>query len=340
MANKDILSQEEVDALLGLDLEEMGDLPDSRGTVREVDIANMARVVRSTFPAMESINERVGRGLRDIIFSLFRKTAGVEVEGVSHKSFADYIYGLYVPTALNVIRVLPLRGYGILAFDPRLIYQLVDFYYGGKGVLYTKVEGRDFTGMEQRLIKDLCSEICGLLTEAWKSVAEIAFEYSHAEVHRRSANILSPKEAVVVSTFNLELDTGEPGYIHVALPYSMLEPIRSTLDSPVQASDDGSGQRWQKALNYHVRDICLPVRCELTRFEADLTALLRWKVGQILPIEMQTVLDLKSEGLPIATGTFGVSNEKNALRITEVKAPLPVFDSSNILQYQAERAQS
>lgn len=337
MANKDILSQEEVDALLGMDLEGLDDQAISAGEARDVDIANMARVVRSTFPALESINERVGRGLREIIFSQFRRTVGVEIEGISRKSFADYIYGLYVPTALNVVRVVPLRGYGILAFDPRLIYQLVDYYYGGRGALYTKVEGRDFTGMENRLIKELSSSICQLLSEAWKPVAEVEFEYSHAEVHRRSANILSLKEAVVVSTFYLELDSGEPGYVHIALPYSMLEPIRSTLDSPVQASEDGSGERWKNALNYHVREITLPIRCELTRFKSDLAKLLGWKVGQILPLEMPQSFDLTSEGLPLATGTFGVSNEKNALRIAEVKAPLPSFDSTTVDLTQTRR---
>lgn len=329
MAGQDILSQEEVDALLGMGEESLGEGGTPAGEVREIDLANHERVVRSRLPALELINERIARGLRDIVFQLFRRGVAIDNQGVTTQSFADYIYSLYVPTALNVVRLSPLRGFGIVALDPRLVFRLVDYFFGGSGLLYAKVEGRDFTGTEQRLIRLLVERICALMAEAWKPVVDLDVTYSHPEVHRRSANILSPKEVVVVSTFTLELETGDPGYVHIALPYSMLEPIRALLDSPVPATRDGTDKRWAAALRRDVRSVSVPIRAELARFESTLTQLLQWAPGDVLPIEMPEFLELEVEGMPMAAGRFGISNEKNALRIEAVYEPESAFDAVN-----------
>lgn len=328
MAGQDILSQDEVDALLGMDGDDLGDRAAAPGEVREIDLANHERVVRSRLPALETINDRISRGLRDLIFSLFRRGAAVSNEGIITQTFADYIYSLYVPTALNVVRVAPLRGFGIIAIDPRLVFRLVDFFFGGTGTLYSKVEGRDFTATEQRLIRLVVERICGLMTECWKPVVEVDVEYSHPEVHRRSANILNQKEVVVVSSFSLELETGEPGYIHITLPYTMLEPIQALLDAPVPASRDQADNRWSASLRRDVRNVSVPIRAELVSFRSSLSKLLTWRAGDVLPIDLPELIDLEVEGLPLASGRFGISNERNALRIEKVHEPESAWDSS------------
>ena len=322
MANQEILSQEEVDALLGLEGGDLGDAPRlGAGEVREIDIANHERVVRSSLPGLETINDRISRGLRDLIFGLFRRGAAVSNDGVKTQSFADYIYSLYVPTSLNVIRVSPLRGFGIVAIDPRLVFRLVDYFFGGSGILYSKVEGRDFTGTEQRLIRLIVERICSLMKECWDPVIELDVEYSHPEVHRRSANIFNQKEVVVVSSFSLELETGDPGYVHITLPYTMLEPIQSVLDSAVPASRDQSDTRWGTSLRRDLREVSVPVRAELAEFQSTLADLLFWAPGDVLPIDLPEMVDLEVEGLALASGRYGVSNDRNALRIERVKEP-------------------
>jgi flagellar motor switch protein FliM len=326
MAGQDILSQDEVDALLGMDGDDLGDRGPAPGEVREIDLANHERVVRSRLPALETINERISRSLRDLIFNLFRRGAAVSNEGLVTQTFADYIYSLYVPTSLNVVRLTPLRGFGIVAIDPRLVFRLVDFFFGGTGTLYSKVEGRDFTATEQRLIRLVVERICALMTESWKSVVEVDVSYSHAEVHRRSANILNQKEVVVVSSFSLELETGDPGYIHITLPYTMLEPIQAVLDAPVAASREQGDNRWSVSLRRDIRNVSVPVRSELTTFRSTLSQLLTWRVGDVLPVDLPELVDLEVEGLPLASGRFGISNDRNALRIETVKEPEAVWE--------------
>ena len=317
MAGQDILSQDEVDALLGMDDSDLGDYA-AEGEVREINLAQQQRVVRGSFPALEAINERIGRGLRDLMFQLFRRGAAVSNEEVSTPTFADYIYSLYVPTSLNVVKVSPLRGFGIVAIDPRLVFRLVDYFFGGSGTLYSKVEGRDFTATEQRMIRMLVERIGKLISEAWNSVLEIEVEYSHPEVHRRSANILSAQEVVVVSSFILEMETGDPGYIHFTLPYAMLEPVRALLDAPVPTSRDSSDTRWSSALRRDIRSVSVPIRAQLTEFRSTLFDLLHWAPGDVIPIEMPERIALEVEGMPLAEGRFGVSKEKNALRIERI----------------------
>lgn len=317
MAGQDILSQDEVDALLGMDDGELGDYA-AEGEVREIDLARQQRVVRGNFPALEAINERISRGLRDLMFQLFRRGAAVSNEEVSTPSFADYIYSLYVPTSLNVVKVSPLRGFGIVAIDPRLVFRLVDYFFGGSGTLYSKVEGRDFTATEQRMIRMLVERIGKLIAEAWNPLLHIEVEYSHPEVHRRSANILSAQEVVVVSSFILEMETGDPGYIHFTLPYTMLEPVRALLDAPVPTNRDDSDTRWSSALRRDIRSVSVPIRAQLTEFRSTLSELLHWAPGDVLPIDMPERIALEVEGMPLAEGRFGISNEKNALRIERI----------------------
>ena len=317
MAGQDILSQDEVDALLGMDDGELGDYA-AEGEVREIDLARQQRVVRGNFPALEAINERISRGLRDLMFQLFRRGAAVSNEEVSTPSFADYIYSLYVPTSLNVVKVSPLRGFGIVAIDPRLVFRLVDYFFGGSGTLYSKVEGRDFTATEQRMIRMLVERIGKLIAEAWNPLLHVEVEYSHPEVHRRSANILSAQEVVVVSSFILEMETGDPGYIHFTLPYTMLEPVRALLDAPVPTNRDDSDTRWSSALRRDIRSVSVPIRAQLTEFRSTLSELLHWSPGDVLPIDMPERIALEVEGMPLAEGRFGISNEKNALRIERI----------------------
>jgi flagellar motor switch protein FliM len=252
------------------------------------------------------------------MFQLFRRGAAVSNEEVSTPSFADYIYSLYVPTSLNVVKVSPLRGFGIVAIDPRLVFRLVDYFFGGSGTLYSKVEGRDFTATEQRMIRMLVERIGKLIAEAWNPLLHVEVEYSHPEVHRRSANILSAQEVVVVSSFILEMETGDPGYIHFTLPYTMLEPVRALLDAPVPTNRDDSDTRWSSALRRDIRSVSVPIRAQLTEFRSTLSELLHWAPGDVLPIDMPERIALEVEGMPLAEGRFGISNEKNALRIERI----------------------
>ncbi|MBK5936746.1 flagellar motor switch protein FliM [Halorhodospira halophila] len=323
MSQQDILSQDEIDALLhGID---DGDVDtedeEDTGELRPYTFTAEERIVRGRMPTLEMINERFGRLFRIGLFNMLRRTPEVSVTGVEMMKFGEYVHTLFVPTSLNIIRVPPLRGTGLFVIDPKLVFLVVDNFFGGGGHFYLKVEGREFTPTEQRVIRLMLDQAFDDLREAWNPVLGVDFEYVNMEVNPQFANIVSPTEVVVVSKFHVELDGGG-GDIHVTLPYTMVEPIREILDAGVQSDRNDVDDRWAKALREEMKTAPVTMHSTLARSEITLRDLMHLKAGDVIPIEMPERVVVEVEEVPVFYGTYGVCEGHAALRIDEkVQAP-------------------
>lgn len=255
MAANDLLSQDEIDALLhGVDdgrINTQGDEDQESGAIRSYDFASQERIIRGRMPTLEMINERFIRYFRISLFNFLRRSAEISLSGIQVVKFNEYIHSLFVPTNLNLVRFKPLRGRALFVLDPNLVFTAVDNFFGGSGKFHNKIEGREFTPTEMRVIRLLLDLIFKDLTEAWKPVMDVDFEYINSEVNPQFASIVSPTEVVVVSTIHVELDGGG-GDIHITLPYSMIEPIRELLDAGVQSDRGDMDGRWQTALQLEI----------------------------------------------------------------------------------------
>ena len=257
MAVNDILTQDEIDALLhgvnsgDVDTDDSADVND--GKARNYDFASQDRIVRGRMPTLEMINERFARYFRINLFNLLRRSAEISIGGVQMLKFSEYVHSLFVPTSLNLVKVKPLRGTALFVIDPKLVFILVDNYFGGEGKYHTKIEGREFTPTEMRVIEMLLGLAFKDLKEAWAPIMQINFDYINSEVNPQFANIVSPSEVVVVTTFHVELDGGG-GDFHVTMPYSMVEPIREILDAGVQSDRSDTDERWVLALREDMKE--------------------------------------------------------------------------------------
>ncbi|HSW14070.1 MAG TPA: flagellar motor switch protein FliM [Solimonas sp.] len=317
--SRDLLSQDEIDALLhGVDsgAVDTEPPPSAPGEARSFNFASQDRIVRGRMPTLEMINERFARLFRISLFNMLRRTPELSVAGIEMQKFSEYTHSLFVPTSLNLIRVKPLRGTALFIFEPRLVFTVVDNFFGGDGKLATKIEGREFTPTEMRVIQLLLRQAFVDLQEAWSPVMPLEFEYMNSEVNPHFANIVSPSEIVVVSKFKIELEGGG-GHLHVTFPYSMLEPLRQQLDAGMQSDRVDKDERWSLALREQIKDAEVEVETELVRTQISLRQLVNLKAGDVLPINMPKVLDLCVGKLPLFRGTLGVSNGNHALQITE-----------------------
>lgn len=319
MAVNDVLSQEEIDALLnGMDsgdVETGGDEPPPEDGIRSYDFASQDRIVRGRMPTLEMINERFARHFRISLFNMLRRTAEISVGGVQLLKFGEYVHRLYVPTSLNLMRVKPLRGTALCVIDPKLVFTIVDNFFGGDGRFPTKIEGREFTPTETRIIQIVLEHAFSDLREAWAPVMPVEFEYLSSEVNPQFANIVSPSEVVVVSSFQVELDGGG-GELHVTMPYAMIEPIREVLDAGVQSDRTEMDERWTEALRLGVKDSHLELTSTLVETTLTLREVVDLKPGDVITVELPEVVELRAEGIPLFKGVFGVSNGKNAIKIT------------------------
>lgn len=319
---QDLLSQDEIDALLhGVDDGDIDTYEESGSEgIKSYDLASQDRIVRGRMPTLEMINERFARYTRISLFNLLRRNADVSTGGVQIMKFGEYIHTLYVPTSLNLTKVRPLRGTSLFVLDAKLVFKLVDNFFGGEG-RHAKIEGREFTPTETRIVQMVLNQVFHDMKEAWHAVLKVDFEYLSSEVNPAMANIVSPSEVVVVSTFHIELDGGG-GELHMAMPYSMIEPVRDVLDAGVQSDIDDVDERWVSALQEDIKEVNVPINAMVCRRRISLRDVAKFKDGDIIPVDIPETLTLTANGIPIYNASLGTRDGKLALKIKD-RATVP-----------------
>jgi flagellar motor switch protein FliM len=321
---QDLLSQEEIDALLhGVDdgAVEEEDNSDEEG-VSAYDITSQDRIVRGRMPTLEMINERFTRYTRVSLFNILRRSADVASGGIQILKFGEYVHTLYVPTSLNLVRVRPLRGTSLFIMDAKLVFKLVDNFFGGDG-RHAKIEGREFTPTELRVVQMVLAQFFKDYKGAWGPLMDLDFEYMSSEVNPSMANIVSPSEVVVVSTFHIELDGGG-GDFQVCMPYSMIEPVREMLDAGFQSDVGEVDERWVTSLRRDIAQAKVPIKATIVQKKMMLKELVNLKDGDVIEVDMPESSTISSMGIPLYDAELGQKNKKLALKVKGVfKDPEP-----------------
>ena len=315
----EFLSQEEADALL-MGVNNDTDEPKAEldpSQVRDYNLATQERIVRGRMPTLEIINERFARLLRVGLFNFLRRTAEVSVGPVRICKYTDFIRNLVVPTNLNLVHVKPLRGTSLFVFDPTLVFLVIDNMFGGDGRFHTRVEGRDFTQTEQRIIQRLLEIVFESYAKSWEPVYPVEFEYIRSEMNTQFANIATPNEVVVSTKFIVELGSSM-GEINFCMPYSMIEPIRDLLTSSLQGEMLGVDKRWVRLMTQQIQSAEVEVVAELGKINLSLGDIMQMKVGDVIPMHINEEIEACVDGVPIMQSRYGVSNSQYALRVEKL----------------------
>jgi flagellar motor switch protein FliM len=313
------LSQEEVDALLkGVngDQDETGKPEDSTG-VRTYNLATQERIVRGRMPTLEIINERFSRLLRIGLFNFLHRSAEVSIGPVRVSKYSEFIRNLVVPTNLNLIHMKPLRGIGLIVIDPNLVFLLVDNLFGGDGRFHTRVEGRDFTQTEQRIIQRILEIIFETYAKSWEPVYPVEFEYIRSEMNTQFANIATPNEVVVATTFTIELGPVS-GDLHFCVPYSMIEPIRDLLTSSMQGETLEMDKRWVRLMTQQIQTAEVEILANMGSANVTLGDILNMKIGDVISIAVPEHVTAEVDGVPVMECSYGKLNGQYALRVEKL----------------------
>jgi flagellar motor switch protein FliM len=315
--NQQILSQDEVDALLQgitgesqkLEAEEQVE-----GSIRNYDLANQERIVRGRMPTMEIIGERFARNIRIGLFNFIRKSPEVSINGIKVQKYSAFLREIVVPTNFNIVSVRPLRGSGLIVCDPSLVFAVIDALFGGVGKFHTRIEGRDFSPTEQRVIQRLVDCIITEYRNAWQGIYPLDLEYQRSEMQPQFANIATPSEIVVASSFTLEV--GETsGSVHFCIPYSTLEPIRDVLYSTIQGDSVEPDRRWVNLLKAQIQSAEVDLVAELGTAPATVEQLLSFKPGDFVELDLDPMIQAKVDGVPVFDCHYGTSTGKYAIKI-------------------------
>lgn len=320
--SKDFLSQDEVDSLLkGVTGEaDEAEIPaEPVSGVQPYHLGSQERIVRGRMPTMEIINARFARLFRIAFFNLIRRTADVSVGQIRVQQYSEFIRNLPVPANFNVVQPKPLRGHALFIFDPNLIFLVVDNMFGGDGRFHTRVEGREFTQTEQRIIQKLLASVFESYSKSWEPVYPLEFEFVRSEMNSQFASVTTPNEVVLVTTFDIEFG-GISGAFHVLMPYAMIEPIRELLYSTVQGEHMVTDQRWMRTLSKQVQSADVELTAVLGHARVTLDQVLKMHDGDIIQLDTSDSIVAQVDGVPVMECKYGVSNGQYALRVEKILA--------------------
>lgn len=319
MAYEHQLSQEEVDALLqgvsGDTAAPLAPSPLAQGAI-SYKLGTDEHIVHGRMHTLEVINERFSRKLRSSLLIFMRRSADISVGAVQIQKYGEFIRHLPVPANINLIQMKPLRGTALFVFDPKLVFLVIDNLYGSDGRYHVRVEGRDFTPTEQRIIQRLLNLTLDSYGAAWQSVYPLNFEYVRSEMHARLANIVAPDEMVVATTFQIEFGP-IGGALTVCMPYSMIEPIRHRLSTPLQDEVEVD-KRWVKQLQQQVQSADVELSAHFLTVHSSIGQLLKLQAGDVLPIEIPETIAAKVNGIPVMECGYGTSSGHYALRVQKM----------------------
>ncbi len=327
MAVEKILSQEEIDALLrGMENGEVSTAqePLDPSGIRQYDFTNQDRIIRGRMPTLEIINDHFCRLFRNSLSTALRKTIDVSSKGVEMKKFGEFIKTLPVPSSLHIFRMDPLRGVAILALEAKLVFTLLDVFFGGSGKTIYRVEGRDFTAIESRLIQKIVTMIFSELEKAWNAVHPITFQHVRSEINPQFISIVPPSDLVIHIPFGVELEQFV-GVLALCIPYAIIEPIKNRLYSGFQSEQLEVDQTWVSRFLERLQSAEVEVKVELGRSKVMVQDLLRWKEGDVIGLD-QDVSDplvVQVEGVPKFIGRPGICRGNKAIQIDRrIESPL------------------
>lgn len=324
--SENFLSQDEVDALLnhagiGDDKPEeesaKSDPAVQAEGVRPYNMATQERIVRGRMPTYEILNARFARFLQLGLYNFMHRAADISAGNTKTMKYSEFIRSLVVPSNLNLVNMKPLRGTALIVFDPKLIFLIIDNIFGGDGRFHWRVEGREFTLTEQRIISRLLEVVYEDYQKAWKSVYPITIEQVRSEMNPQFASIATPGEIMITTTFSVDIG-GTGGEFHTCIPYTMLEPIRDTLSSSLQGDQLEIDKRWVRSLTKQVQSAEVELIANIGHAKVTLNQILNMQEGDVVALDIPDTITALVDSVPLLECQYGVLNGQYALKVKSI----------------------
>ena len=318
-----VLSQGEVDALLrGVGdgfVETETDVPEEVIGVVPYDLTSQEKIVRGRLPTLDIINQMFSRLFRNSFSSLMRKSADISAVSTDSLKFGEFLRSLPVPSSLHVFRMEPLRGFGLMVIESRLVFSFVDTFFGGTGTSDINILGRDFSAIETRMTRNVVQTALEDWERAWKTVHPLSCTYVRSEVNPQFAAIVPPTDVVLVIVFDIEMENSS-GTVTICIPYSMVEPIINKLKANFQSEQLEVDQVWINRLRGELMQTEVELVAELGQVELTPRDLLGLKVDEVIMLgkDVSDPLHISIEGITKFRGYSGVSRGMKAVQITKV----------------------
>jgi flagellar motor switch protein FliM len=318
MSNQ-ILTQEEIDALLSA--MERGDVDIEQEHAKNVDAApyNLTSqdiILRDQFSALEEVYDKFLRIVQTTLLSSMQRTITIEFVSTEMVKYQEFISAFSSPTSFNLFSMKPLIGHALLSIESNLVFCLIDCMFGGDGKPSNQV--RDFTQIEQRMIKKFALELLSCFEQSWSTVYPVTIDLKKIETKPEFVQLVPPGDVMLIIVFALK---GEEftGNFHLAIPYLMLEPIKEKL-SPMYLRDQDMKLTWRPQLKELLKDTYVTIIAELGRTRQTVKELLNLQLDDVIKLKAgpEDFISISVDQIPKYLGYPGIIKGNRAVEIAKL----------------------
>lgn len=325
-----VLSQEEIDTLLGgltgsglqSESEDMASLESDGADAVAFNFMNQDRIVRGGMPTLEVIHDRLARMLRIALTQMVRRRVDVQVLSHMDLKFGEFSRMATTPSSFHALKMDPLKGHGLLVLSGKLIYTLLDIFFGGTGRASEKADARDFTLIEQRVISNITKQFDAQYTEAWKPVFAVTVESGACETNPQFISIAQASDAVIAAEFEVFIDDVRCG-LSICLPMTTIEPVRETLKGSIISENLEEASVWRERLSSSLCESVVEIKAKLGEATLSVEELIKLQVGDIIQLreDYEHPVEIQVEGVPKFWGSVGSHKSTRAIQITGIMQP-------------------
>ncbi|MCF8143244.1 MAG: flagellar motor switch protein FliM [Deltaproteobacteria bacterium] len=319
-----ILSQEEVDALLSsmkagdVDLEVSEEEAESSPTQIPVyDLTSQNIMMREQFDVLDEVFDRFANFFRSSLSTSFRAPIDTTLASTEMVKFGDFLEGLPNPSSFHTFRMEPLIGSALLVIEPNLVFFLIDCMFGGTGKSMVSQE-RDFTLIEQRVMRKFTIETLKDLEKSWEFVKNLRMSLGKSETKQQFVRLVAPSDLVIAVAFSVSLDEFS-GQLWLCIPYLLLEPIKDKL-SYRNIREAELENAWNMQLQKLLSDTEVTLSVELGKSSWRVRDVLNLKEGDVIRLNTgpQSPIAVMIEKIPKMLGIPGVVAGNRAVQVTEL----------------------
>jgi len=312
--SEDFLSQEEIDALLGGGEEKKEE--EDKSPVKPFDFSKVEHIKKGGLPGLQFIFTKWTKLFREEIRSLIPQINMVSVNDIYITRFNDFMLKIPLPASYTIISMKPLKENSLLVLDSRLVFTVISVLFGGPPKPF-KVEGREFTKLELRIVKDFINRILQTFEKVWEPIFPIKVEMKSIELNPNLARIVSPSEKVIIVELSVDIDGFESPFFF-CFPQSTFLPIKDFIYSEIAQIEEDIA--WKSLLLEKLRKTNVYMWVELLKTKYKVRDILSWKEGTTLETEVSTenLLSVYVQDKPKFLGKLGKLKNKFAVRIEKV----------------------
>ena len=317
--SNEILSQEEIDALLGaMDKGEVDLEADSEPAVEtEVyDITSRDMHLRDDFDALTEVNEKFTRRLKGTLEARLQTGVAIQLTSKEIVKYGDFIAAHTRPTGFGIFSMAPLIGKGLLVFEPRLFFIMMDCMAGGTAAPPKRI--RDFTPIESGIMRRLFGDVLSNLEKAWQVVYGVSITLTKDETNPGFLHVADAADLMFVNQYDIKVNSSS-AQMHICFPYLMLDAIKNELSSRYMQSKNME-QTYTEQIKYALRMTPVTVIAELGKSLHSVRDILQLKQDDVITLDKgpQDLVSVSVESVPKFQGMAGIAKGNRAVHIVDM----------------------